>query len=146
MTYRKFQQQALSVAARSDGMITVATATMECGVEGAKVRRWLDQMVVEGIVELDSLDDGTLCYRASGLRPRAPEAQRRPTLRKVLLIATILSVLDLVGVGVAALIVYPHWESEVLMWIALAGAPLTLVWIVSMIHRRVTPSAMSLPG
>jgi hypothetical protein len=55
--------------------------------------------------------------------------------RALLGVGAIVSVLVFVGVGVAALIVYPKWESELLMWIALFGAPGTLAAILWPIYK-----------
>lgn len=49
-----------------------------------------------------------------------------------------LSALDLVGTGLAALIVNPAWEAEVLMWVALAGAPGTLLMLTWLIYRKLS--------
>lgn len=43
--------------------------------------------------------------------------------------------LEFVGVGLAALIVYPKWEADVLMWISFVGVPGTLAGIIRALYR-----------
>ena len=142
MTYRGFRRGVLELAAVGQERLTLALVVLELSLDAGRSRRWLDRMVDDGLLELSSLDDGTLYYFAPGLHgggrrgeegPRgavvvAGRSARRPALRRrpALLVAGILSVMDLVCVGLAALIVHPAWEAEVLMWIALGGAPGTL--------------------
>lgn len=157
----QLQRRVLQLLASGDNRLTLARAVLEMDQPAERLQRELDQMLDAGLLELDSLDDGTLYYHAPGLRLPAPagdsaaliptaEQQSALALKpqppggvmprtragKALGTFTVLSVLDLLGTGLAALLVLPHWEAEVLMWIALGGAPGTLLGITWLIHRK----------
>ncbi len=132
------------------GPVTVASVALRLEVSVTAARKLLDGLVDAGVMELDSFDDGSECYRAPGLdrvAALAPvDTKDRPLARRersggpALAVFVGFSVLDLVGVGVAALIVMPKWEAEVLMWIALAGVPGVLIGIGRLLARFGRPS------
>ena len=143
MTDAEFQQRILGLAVKNDSRVTVASVTLHLRLEGKTVQRKLDAMVVNGLFELDSYPDGAICYRAMGLQAMSSSEvalalQPRSSLaNRAFQAATIVSVLDFVAVGLAALMAYPKWEAELLLWIALAGAPLSLAALVRIIGRRI---------
>jgi hypothetical protein len=132
------------------GPVTVASVALRLEVSVATARKLLDGLVSAGVMELDSFDDGSECYRAPGLdrveqAALAPANDRQLARRdrgdgRALAIFVGFSVLDLVGVGIAALIVMPKWEAEILLWIALAGVPGTLLAIGRALARFGRPA------
>lgn len=142
------EREVLRLAAA--GPVTVASVALRLEVSVAAARKLLGGLVDAGVMELDSFDDGSECYRAPGLDrvgALAPVERRERGLARdggagqpALAVFVGLSVLDLVGVGVAALLVMPKWEAEVLMWIALAGAPGALVGLARLLARFGRPS------
>ena len=146
------------LATSGDNRLTLAQAVLSFDLSTERLQQELDTMVDQGLLELDSLDDGTLYYHAPGLvelgtqnaealvaRPDqqslAPgKSQFLPTTTAGRAWGTFacLSALDLLGTGLAAIIVNPAWEAEVLMWIALAGAPGTLLILTWLIYRKLS--------
>ncbi len=156
MRAAEIRQAILELASAPDTQLTLALVVREFGLTAPKARETLDAMVSDGILELDSFDDGTLYYHAPGLR-HAPlatslsQALNRHRERSIahrtkpnvaLRVTATVSVLDFVGVGLAALFAHSR-EGDILLWVALAGAPgtlATIVWfLVRWLNRRVTP-------
>jgi len=161
----KLQRQVLRHLASSDNRLNLAQAVLTFDLPANRLQEELDQMVDQGLLELDSLDDGTLYFHAPGLlegnapspqltagstdalAPRSPDQALVPHENPYLPATTAgrawgtfacLSALDLFGTGLAAIIVNPAWEAEVLMWIALAGAPGTLLLLTWLIYRKLS--------
>jgi hypothetical protein len=137
-----------ALALAAEAPLTVALVALRLELSVREARELLDGLVRAEALELDSFDDGTQCYRAPGLahvdraalvpipRERTGISRVRSAgTRQAVAVFVGLSVIDFVGCGLAALIVMPHWEAEVLMWIALAGAPGVLVLVIRSILR-----------
>jgi hypothetical protein len=133
------ERAALELAAEAPLTVALVALRLELSVRAS--RELLDGLVQAEVLELDSFDDGTACYRAPGLahvdratlvpvRWEPATLSRRPSVVSSVLAAFgVVSLIDFVGFGVAALILMPKWEAEVLMWIALAGVPGTMMLI-----------------
>ena len=166
MRSSKLQRRVLQHLARpGDNRLTLAQAVLSFDLSAERLQQELDSMVDQGLLELDSLDDGTLYYHAPGLLdPGAQDAELErpspealvarssddalvPQTKQFLPTTTAgrawgtfacLSALDLLGTGLAAIIVSPAWEAEVLLCIALAGAPGTLLILTWLIYRKLS--------
>lgn len=150
MTSSTFQRLVLEHLSVKGNRMTLAQAKLRFDLPVERLEAELEAMVGVGLLELGSDDDGVLYYHSPGL-PEQPEAlapttgeQALTTERSRYLPSTaaqrawgtfaILSTLDFVGTGLAAVIVHPAWEAEVLMWIALAGTPgaaLIITWVIN---------------
>jgi hypothetical protein len=142
------EHAALALAAEAPLTVALVALRLELSVREAK--ELLDALVQSDVLELDSLDDGTRCYRAPGLThvdraalrsiPRRPATgiSRRPSrgAHSIAILFVGFSVLHLLGFGLAALIVRSGSKAELLMYVALEGVPGTLVllsrWILAM--------------
>src|SRR5688500_9387679 len=110
----QLERAALSLAAEAP--LTVALVALRLELSVREAQELLDGLVRAEVLEVDSFDDGTLCYRAPGLahvdraalvpiaRERTTAIARTPALAHPALTVIIgVSVLDFVGCGIAAL-------------------------------------------
>lgn len=133
------ERAALALAAEAP--LTVALVVLRLQLSVREAKELLDTLVRSEVVELDSLDDGTPCYRAPGLahvdrvalrpRPREPAtaiARRHSAGAPAPLVLFVgFSVLHFLGFGLAGLVVRSNSKSELLMCVALEGLPGILV-------------------
>ncbi|MBI3073854.1 MAG: hypothetical protein HYY84_17225 [Deltaproteobacteria bacterium] len=143
-----FRRAILQLASAPGAELTLALIVRELDVPAAEAHHELDAMVSDGLLELDSFDDGTLYYHAPGLRHvalapslgsalsehRVRSLAKRSEPNLALRMGAVVSILDFVGVGAAALFAHSR-EANILIWIALAGAPGTLATIVWLLLR-----------
>ena len=66
-TTEEMQVALVQAAGRHEGRLTVAEAVAETGRGFSEVKKQLDQMAVNGYIELDSDDEGQIFYRFPGI-------------------------------------------------------------------------------
>jgi len=71
MNQQKFERRVLEIWMRSRVPLTVAHVQHLTGAPGAKVRRWLDAMTTNGLLDADVADDGEMIWSVRGAE-RAP--------------------------------------------------------------------------
>jgi hypothetical protein len=80
----------------------------------------------------------------NGFRPAEATAAEIARRQTVLRVVAIVSLLIFCTLGLVAVLIYPKWEAELLMWIALVGAPGTLAYVGRYIYKVcVTPEKSS---
>ncbi len=151
MTSSTFQRLVLEHLSVKGNRMTLAQAKLRFDLPVERLEAELEAMVGVGLLELGSNDDGVLYYHSPGL-PEHPEALAPPVGQQALTTEksrylpststqrawgtfAIISTLNFIGTGLAAIIVHPAWEAQVLMWIALAGTPGAAVLLTWFINR-----------
>ena len=147
------ERAALALAAEAP--LTVALVALRLQLSVREAKELLDALVQSEVVELESLEDGTPCYRAPGLAhvdrvavlpsPRRPATgisrARSPGAPAALVLFVGFSVLHFLGFGLAGFLVGSNSRSEVLMCVALEGVPGILLLVGRLIlgvSRRVS--------